>query len=105
MTVQRRTLPATRAHAVVRSPFFRQFPGALRARHDGPPRGWPRDDLDKVVGNFERLRFTSSTASMAASPATRYQAPRRNAQLTSTWSRPHCILGTAENKWGPPLKT
>src|SRR6266568_80982 len=39
-------------------------------------------------------------ASSEASRATRYQAPRRSAQLTSTWRRPHCIPGTAENTSG-----
>src|SRR5437773_8718148 len=38
--------------------------------------------------------------SSEASRATRYQAPRRSAQLTSTWRRPHCIPGTAENTSG-----
>src|SRR6266568_3093712 len=51
--VQRRALPTARAHAVLRTPFGRQLAGPGRARHDGPPRGWPRDDLNEVVGDLE----------------------------------------------------
>src|SRR5213593_1981084 len=51
--VQRRALPTARAHAVLRTPFGRQLAGPGGARHDGPPRGWPRDDLNEVVGDLE----------------------------------------------------
>src|SRR5437667_209527 len=49
----RRALPTARAHAVLRTPFGRQLAGPGGARHDGPPRGWPRDDLNEVVGDLE----------------------------------------------------
>src|SRR5437879_5982807 len=51
--VQRRALPTARAHAVLRTPVGRQLAGPGGARHDGPPRGWPRDDLNEVVGDLE----------------------------------------------------
>src|SRR5207245_10705793 len=50
--VQRRALPTARAHAVLRTPFGRQLAGPGGARHDGPPRGWPRDDLTEGVGDL-----------------------------------------------------
>src|SRR5207247_147165 len=51
--VHRRALPTAGAHAVLRTPFGRQLAGPGGARHDRPPRGWPRDDLNEVVGDLE----------------------------------------------------
>src|SRR5207247_176668 len=54
-------------------------------------RGGAETTSRRKCGTASNWRLTSRTALSDASSVTRYQAPRRSRQFTSTWRRPHCI--------------